>query len=129
MTSGKAAFARVVCWLCMPAMLAAVVGCQPERLAQSRMERRGANLRWAAGKLADREQKSVVWLDRDWRYIQDRLELDAARTDRDLAELDSMIRRDIDRWNARQPVYLREAERILRGKPENIEPTAIWLFY
>lgn len=129
MASHRAVFRRVVSWLCLSAVLAAAPGCQPQRLAQERLSYRARQSEWAAGTLAAREQRSAVLVDRDLRFLQERLELDAVRTERDMAELDRLIRRDIDRWNARQPAYRRELQRILRGKPEQIESTAIWLFY
>ncbi|MCH7872923.1 MAG: hypothetical protein IID33_14610, partial [Planctomycetes bacterium] len=40
------------------------------------------------------------------------------------------VDRDFRRWEERQPAYRSTFERlILRGKPENIEPTAIILFW
>ncbi len=124
----KAGFTRVVSWLCLAAVWAGT-GCQSQRLAQSRLDRRAGNLRWTADRLADREQRNADWIHRDLQYIRDRLQLDAVRTERNFVELDRWIQRDVDRWIDRQPVYRREIERILRGKPERIEPTAVWLFF
>jgi hypothetical protein len=105
-----------------------VSGCRHEPLAQHRLATRWDNIRTTTEKIADREAENPRRLARAAEFIADNLQHHAAALERDLLGAAAYLERDLRRWHESQPTYWREAGRILLGKPETIERTAIILF-
>ena len=105
-----------------------VSGCRHEPLAQQRLATRWDNIRTTTEKIADREAENPQRLTRAAEFIRDNLHHHATAFERDLHRVGAYLERDLRRWQENQPAYWREGGRILLGKPETIERTAIILF-
>lgn len=109
------------------AALAATTGCE-NPVARKRQQARADSVAWTTRAWAKREQTAPARLGRDFDYIGSGIRRDAELLDRDLHGLQRYIEFDLHRWQERQDDYLRHTGGILRGKPEQIERTAIVLF-
>ena len=67
-------------------------------------------------------------LERDAEFIRKDVQRDELKFHRDLRMLEAYLRFDLQRWQDRQPLYRERIGEILRGKPEQIEPSAIVMF-
>lgn len=105
-----------------------VTACRHEPLAQRRLAMRWDNIRTTTERIADREAESPQRLTRAAEFIGDNLRRHATAFERDLHGVAAYLERDLRRWQESQSTYWRETGRILRGKPETIERTAIILF-
>jgi hypothetical protein len=116
-------------------LLAASPGCQDSRssnslaaLAENRAEMRTRWLLWTAEILARQEQRKPAQLERTLKLFERGVRDDVAQTERNLRMLDHYLRREFERFEERMPLYQREAERLLGGKPQNIPRNAVILF-
>ncbi|HUU99113.1 MAG TPA: hypothetical protein VM487_25550 [Phycisphaerae bacterium] len=105
-----------------------VTGCRHEPLAQRRLAMRWDNIRTTTERITDREAQSPQRLARAAEFTRDDLRRHAIAFERDLHGVAAYLERDLRRWQESQPTYWRETGRLLRGKPETIERTAIILF-
>jgi hypothetical protein len=104
------------------------LGCRHQVMAERRLAERERSMDFAVDAVADREAENPGRLRADFKFIGNEIERDARRTADNMDKIGEYLQRDLERWNERQDDYLREAGRILRGNPENIEPAAIILF-
>jgi len=105
-----------------------VTACRQEPLAQRRLALRWDNIRTTTERIADREAESPQRLTRAAEFIRDDLRRHATAFEHDLHGVAAYLERDLRRWQESQPTYWRETGRLLSGKPETIERTAIILF-
>jgi hypothetical protein len=105
-----------------------VSGCRYEPLAQRRLAMRWDNIRTTTERITDREAENPQRLTRAAEFIRDDLHRHATAFEHDLHGVAAYLERDLRRWQESQPTYWRETGRLLRGKPETIERTAIILF-
>ena len=117
-----------LCLAAVALLACLATGCQQRGLAQKRMEARLAGINETAETLAKREQKSPQRLAHAADFVDRDVRKDADALGRDFARVKAYLDRDLRRWQERQPEYWDKTERILRGKPETIERTAILLF-
>ncbi len=68
-------------------------------------------------------------LQRDFQFIGKELEERRQKFDRSIQGAGETLAHDVKRFEARQEDYRREIWRILWGRPETIEKTAIDMFY
>jgi len=61
--------------------------------------------------------------------IERKIQYDAELTRENGDEIRVLWNESWRRWVERQPIYRAEAERLFGGKPDQIEPTAIIMFY
>jgi len=111
------------------AVLVLATGCAHQALAQRRLNARAAGIENTLSVYAERERLCPARLEEDAAYIRDDLALHAQRTAENAGKVGRFFADDVERWRTRQPDYRAEIDRILRGKPENFEWTAIILFY
>jgi hypothetical protein len=109
--------------------LSGASGCQHGDLADRQLHLRGRRLTHTADVLAQGERRrprqltdTLIQIDRSARW-----HAQASRTNLD--EIESYWQREWRRWLQRQPVYRREASRILRGEAEHVGPNAILMFF
>lgn len=110
------------------AALTAAAGCQHADRAAYEWTARQRALARTIDTLSEHERILPARLERNLRFVQERLELDARRMQKNAGKLADWAAGDIERFERRQPEYRREVERRLDGKPERIELTAILLF-
>ena len=103
-------------------------GCRHADLADERYERRVASLHRTTDAYLDRESRSPRRLARAGDFINERLRQKSRATRQNFREFHAYVERDLRRWKANQPRYRKDIARFFRGKPENIERTAIILF-
>jgi hypothetical protein len=111
---------------CAPALLS---GCEMSRTAERRLDKRVQGMVRPIEVWGAREAKRPDNLAAGANWIAMDLERSAGRLERNLQWFGEWQRRDFERWQARQPVYLKKTGSILWGRPENIENTAIKLFF
>ena len=112
------------------AALAAVTGCQHQQMAERRAQMRRDNVDYVVDSIVRSEASRPGRVDNTVGLIERRWRLDVENTRRNGELVHEYFERDFQRWEDRQPAYRSAIERlILRGKPENIEPTAIILFW
>jgi hypothetical protein len=105
-----------------------ISGCRHEPLAQRRLATRWDNIRTTTERITDREAESPQRLARAAEFIGNDLRHHATAFEHDLHGVAAYLERDLRRWQESQPTYWRATGRILRGKPETTERTAIILF-
>ncbi len=113
-------------------LLTAALGCvatNATRLSQNRMQARIDNIAATTSMLRAHERDSVENLEQAGEFVDKQLGLAARQLQSNLGEAGELLRNDAKRWSANQPLYLREFERQVAGKPEQIVPCAIMLFY
>jgi hypothetical protein len=115
------AFARV--------MILAVGGCTTNHIVDEQAARREDNLNWTLRTLADREARSARNLEFAAGWIDERIRHDQEALERDLKWLGDELEDEFRRFEHNQPLYRDRIAEILRGKPEEIERTAIKMFY
>ncbi len=104
-------------------------GCRRADRADERYQRRVASLHRTTDAYLDRESKSPQRLARAGDTIDEKLKQKSRATRQNFRELHAYIERDLRRWERNQPRYRKDIARFFRGKPENIERTAIILFW
>ncbi len=108
---------------------AATCGCEPSQLAQRRLTMRKENLRETAGLLAHNEQKRPALVKRDLDFVKSAEQHHARALHDNSAWFGQLWQRDVEKFKQNQPEYRDALKRIFRGKPEQLEETAIILFY
>lgn len=119
----------VIAALGVLAALCYSTGCRQADLADERYQRRVASLHRTTDAYLDRESKSPQRLARAGDTIDEKLKQKSRATRQNFRELHAYIERDLRRWERNQPRYRKDIARFFRGKPENIERTAIILFW
>ena len=122
--SVRGACLRLAAGLTTLACLAIVAGCH-NPAADERIAQRQHNIRESGQWLVDRENDSPRRLKRTCNQIGDEAAADEQQLSRNLRDLHGYMRFDLLRWQNRQSDYRSELERILHGKPENIEPALL----
>ena len=117
--------ARELAGACLAGLLVVAAGCQASPQAERRWQQRVGGVGHTLGWYWANEEAAPARLDRTVRMGLDRIEHDDRALRRNLGEAEKMLRFDIERFERRQPEYWQEILRMLRGKPENIEPTAV----
>jgi hypothetical protein len=110
-------------------VLLGAAGCQHQALAERRLGYRADALHWTAETLARSEQMHWEDLGDGLAYIPENEQRHAEWLAQSAEGAAQMLRDDVERWQQRQPLYWKEFGRILRGRPEEIEPNAIVMFY
>lgn len=125
----RAGFPRLCLTQTGLALIAFLSGCHPNPYAERRLQMRLDNMRTPVESLARSEASRPARLEADSDDIGMSLRRSAARLDANAQAAMQLLERDVDRFEAQQPVYLHEALRLLWGRPEEIEENAITLFY
>lgn len=107
----------------------AVPGCRHQDLARQRLETRDQHIRNTARVMVETERSQPEQLEKTLVIIDGNLHRDAELTRENVPEYGGYLRGDWNRWRSRPPVYGRWIHDATKGRPENLEPTAIWLFY
>ena len=111
-------------------LLVAVAGCQQQQMAERRAQMRFHNIAFVVGAMERSEASRPGRINNTFGVIERKWRLDVENTRRNGELVIEFFDRDFRRWEQQQPEYRDAFERlILRGKPENIEPTAIILFW
>ena len=118
---------RLAIGLTTLACLAVLAGCH-NPAADRRIAQRQHNVRHSSQWLVDRENDSPRRLRRTCDQIGNEAAADERQLSRNLRDLHRYMQFDLNRWQDRQSDYGSEFERILRGKPENIEPALLMFF-
>lgn len=105
------------------------VGCQHGRLAEQRFNKRNERLGRTATMLARAEAQRPAKLERGFQYMGRELERNAIQLETNTAAGFKMLDRDTQRFVDRQPDYWDTFLKLIWGKPESIEKTAIDLGY
>lgn len=118
----------------LPALLAALAAlaataCQHRDYAERRLALRERHLQQTQRIWERQERTAPVRLGRTLAAAERELRDDDRSTRENVRELAEWVDQDVRRWTRKQPVYRAEIERILRGRPQNIERNAIWMFY
>ena len=79
--------------------------------------------------VGEREERSGPNLQRTLALFREDLEQDCVEICRDIDQLGEYINYDLQRWQQRQGGYRELFRRMFSGDSENIEPTAVYLFY
>jgi hypothetical protein len=108
--------------------LGLAAGCD-NPLACERLAQRERSFKWTADALAYRERQAPERLKRDLDFIKEDEQTHKEMFARDLCQIQARFDYDVQRWQDRQCDYLKYFEEMLRGKPEDLEQTAIILFY
>jgi len=108
--------------------VAPIVGCSApaaQKANAERLQRANGWLReFAKGERARSQEVNAAG-----REISRRWWEDVSKTDLNGLRLQHGANEDVDRWGVRKHLYPIEIRREVRGKPENIESTAIRMFY
>jgi hypothetical protein len=104
-------------------------GCQQGDLAERQLRLRGRRLTHTADVLVEAERRRPKQLTRTLNQIDRSVRWHAQASPANLDEIESYWRNEWRRWLQCQPLYRREASRILRGEAEHIEPNAILMFF
>lgn len=68
-------------------------------------------------------------VERDIAFVEQNLERQAVRLERAIHWVETWPARDVKRFRDRGSLYLDKAGKIMWGKPEGLEPTAITMFF
>jgi hypothetical protein len=107
----------------------ALTGCQHKQFADERADRRAGVMQHTLETIAESEAVRPARLERAGRWIEKEIADDVVNTEQNAGEFVEFFRRDFDRFKNRQTDYQRTIGEILYGKPENLEPNAIRLFW
>lgn len=110
-------------------VLSLSAGCQHQQKADRRVAQRLENIRGVAEYVAKDGSRRSAKLAEMGRRIDREARRDAAKLARDVREVNRLAALDVRRWNERQPVYRKSIAREFWGKPQNIEPVFIDMFY
>lgn len=77
----------------------------------------------------EREGRCGHNLQRTLALFQKEFEQDCAEIGREIHKLGEYLNYDLKRWQQRQRTYRELFWRMFSGNPENIEPTAVYMFY
>ncbi len=114
----------------LAALLALTTGCQHQQMAERRAQMRRENIGYVVDSIVRSEASRPARMNDTFGAIERKRRLDVENTRRNGALVQDYFDRGFRRWEERQPAYRDGIERlILHGKPENIEPTAIILFW
>lgn len=105
-------------------LLLAGAGCQRNLQAEWQLELRMRSLQHTVDTFVVSESSRPGRLERGVELIDRRLQRDARRTTDNVSKLEAWMRRDVERFEQRLPVYEREAGKRIWGKPERIERNA-----
>lgn len=109
--------------------MASLFGCQHSDYADRRLEHRLAGAERTLKAWQDSEASRPGKLERDFQYVGKEFQERSQKFDRSIRGAGEYLARDVKRFEARQEDYRHEIWRILWGKPETIEKTAIDMFY
>ncbi len=111
------------------AALLGVAGCKTNPLAQQITAQRLANMRDTSNDLVMNEVHRSDRLPVDVAFVDNELKNQNRELKGNVALISNDFIRSIELWKQRQPEYRTEAATILRAHPEQIEETAIRMFY
>ena len=114
-------------WAALPGLIG-LVGCNAPA-ARTRTARREGRINYWLNVAAERERQGADRVAAGVREVGRIWNDDAFKTRRDMREVRRLIVEKTRRWQLRQPAFQGEIARYLAGKPRNIEPTAINLFF
>jgi len=106
-------------------LLTHTAGCQTSRLAEKRLEKRRLSTRVVFEMCSRSEARRSGQLRRDLDFIPVNMTRHGEKLEHMIGYVGYLAERDMERWQARQPEYVRRAGAILRGKPERIERSAV----
>jgi hypothetical protein len=109
--------------------LVVLLGCQ-HPAAEQELKYRRDNLDWTTRTLAERERVPVASqrLHYTDQVIRESIQQDVLNTGRDARALKAYLDFDVQRFRDRQREYRDTINEGLWGKPEEIEPSAIFMF-
>ncbi len=111
-------------------LLMSATGCQHQDWAERRARMRRDKVAWTVNTIERGEASRPARMGRTLTAIDRRARLDARNTARNGERVEHQVRRNFRRWHDRQPYYRKGIDHhFLRRRPENIEPTAIILFW
>ena len=114
----------------MAALPALTAGCQHRQMAERRAQMRRESLGYVVDSIVRSEASRPARMNDTFGAIDRKWRLDVENTRRNGELVVEFFERDFRRWEQQQPEYRGAIERLfLHGKPENIEPTAIILFW
>ena len=120
----------IVAGAVVAALMMSATGCQHQDLAERRARMRRDNIARTVNMIERSEASRPARMGRTLTAIDRRARLDARNTVLNGERVENQVKRSFRRWQDRQPYYRKGIDRfLLRGKPENIEPTAIILFW
>jgi hypothetical protein len=115
--------------LLMPLTLVAATGsCERSPAADRRLKMRTDRMQYTVNTWAKTEQGRPTHLKRSLDLVPVVVQRDATRLKTASEWFLDWQRRDINRFLDRRPVYLDKTGRVLWGKPDGIEPSAILFF-
>ncbi|MBN1344291.1 MAG: hypothetical protein JXQ73_16510 [Phycisphaerae bacterium] len=97
--------------------------------AQRKLAERDARINYWLSEAAQRERIGDDRVAAGVREMGHIWNEDAFKTRRDVREVQRLIVEETLRWQRRQPAFQAEIAKELAGKPQNIEPVAIRMFY
>lgn len=108
----------------------ALTGCAHSDYASRRLEQRGAGMERTLETLTRSEAERPAQLNRGLRLAAEAETRERPKKlARELRGAEEILRHDARRFDERQQAYVREIMRLLWGKPELIEKTAVDMFY
>ena len=121
--------ARMRPWAVGTLCVLALTGCQQSNYGQRRLAERERGMAYTLNTYIQSERERPQKLERTVTLMGHIIEEDAAQLDYNTRWFGKMIESDVRRFEARQPAYRDVILDLLDGKPENLEHTAIDLFY
>lgn len=106
-----------------------LAGCAERELSDRRIQAREGGVDNSLRVFGDYELKGEQRLATTFEVAERQLQRDVAVTAAAGERIGGWIDYDVKRWNANQATYRRHIENQIRGKPEAIERSAIWLFW
>ncbi len=120
----------IVAGAVMAALMMSATGCQHQDLAERRARMRRDKVARTVNLIERSEASRPGRMGRTLTAIDRRARLDARNTARNGERVENQVKRNFRRWHDRQREYREGINRhFLRRRPENIEPTAIILFW
>lgn len=105
-------------------------GCQHPGFARAQWDSRVERMKYPLRQFAAAEARRPEKLRAAFDWIEQSIQNDAEKFERDLEGVGAWFQRDVDRFQARQRgPYQRGLEEFFGGKPQNIEPNAIQMFF
>jgi hypothetical protein len=108
--------------------LAGAAGCRHADLAEQGLALRGARMARTAKLVVQQEQSRPRRLAYALNEVHRGLQRDAEMSRANIDEIKLYWQSEWQQWRECEPVYRDRVNRVLRGKPERIEPNAIILF-
>lgn len=106
-----------------------LAGCETSPAAKRRLQMREERFARTVDTWARSEAGRPAKVERDIAFVEQNLERQAVRLERAIHWVETWPARDVKRFRDRGPLYLDKAGKIMWGKPEGLEPTAITMFF